>query len=463
MSAATARRRGPAIFVFGLWTVMLAGVLTAIALWGRDLPMSEDWIMVAPLTGNEPNMLPWLWAQNNEHRMPLPRLVYLIVLKVSGGDFRSGMVFNALALGAVSLAMILVAKRLRGGTVHYADAVFALLLLNLGHYENLLWGWQIQFSVSVGLTCALLLVVASLSGLPSPRAAVAGALILVLLPLSGANGVIIALAFSPWIAFVGLRLLGAAPASARPRWPGALLLGAAASAVVVSGVYFVGYERTTWYPPATGILVPAITTAKLLAFGFGPMVSRAWPLAVTLVLALVVSSALLLVRPLAARAGAAVGEPAGRPVGHAEWPRRSGLLVFLAAALGLAFAIAWGRGAAPPAPGWGLPMRYALLNTPMLCACYFVWLLYGPARLRTPVSIALVMIAALLVPLNTRAGFYWRDWYIAKADSVRADVAAGAPPSVIVDRHQGFLMHWNSTLLLSRLEMLQDARLGPFR
>jgi hypothetical protein len=77
--------KGAQIAVLGLWAVMTIAVLECIAVSGRNMPLSEDWGMVAPLVGQEPNLPEWLWAQNNEHRLPLQKTVYLGLLKISGG------------------------------------------------------------------------------------------------------------------------------------------------------------------------------------------------------------------------------------------------------------------------------------------------------------------------------------------------------------------------------------------
>jgi hypothetical protein len=150
----------------------------------------------------------------------LPRLLYLIVLKLSGGDFRSGMVFNAVVLGALSYALMRAAQYARGGEIRYADAFFPLVLLHLGHWENLVWGWQIQFVVSVALTCVLLLVIVTETSLPTPPSALVAGATLILLPMSGANGLVITLALSPWFALRGVWVLRANRAAGRPRWPG---------------------------------------------------------------------------------------------------------------------------------------------------------------------------------------------------------------------------------------------------
>ncbi len=144
-------------FVWVIWAIMLVSALSAIAIYGRDIPLAEDWFMVQPLTGHEPDLAAWSWWQNNEHRLPLPKLVYLLLLELSGGDFRVGMVFNALALSALAAAMVVAVRELRGGRTVLIDAFFPIVLLHLGHWPNLVWGWQIQYVLSVVLTGMLLL------------------------------------------------------------------------------------------------------------------------------------------------------------------------------------------------------------------------------------------------------------------------------------------------------------------
>ena len=97
--------RSSGVFVWLVWAATLGSILGSIARDGRNIPFEEDWLMVAPMVGQEPNLRRWLWSQNSEHRLPLPRLVNLVILR-STGDLRATMVFNALALAAVAAGMI---------------------------------------------------------------------------------------------------------------------------------------------------------------------------------------------------------------------------------------------------------------------------------------------------------------------------------------------------------------------
>ena len=125
------------ICVLAVCAGMVGTMLGWIGLYGSNLPWREDWFMVPALVGKEPHLLDWLWAQTMEHRTPIQKAVYLILLRASGGDFRIGMIVNSLMLGGLCLAMILMARRLRGGQTRLADAFFPLVLLHLGHLENI--------------------------------------------------------------------------------------------------------------------------------------------------------------------------------------------------------------------------------------------------------------------------------------------------------------------------------------
>ena len=48
-----------------------------IAHYASNVPSWDDWDMVPTLTRNQPITWEWLWSQHNEHRVPLPRLMFL--------------------------------------------------------------------------------------------------------------------------------------------------------------------------------------------------------------------------------------------------------------------------------------------------------------------------------------------------------------------------------------------------
>jgi hypothetical protein len=441
--------RSATVFVWGTWAAMLLVAIAAVAVYGRNIPFAEDWFLVAPLTGNEPDLFRWAWAQNSEHLVPVPKLLLLLLLRLTGGDFRAGMVFNALLLGVVAAAMILVARHLRGGRIKATDALFPLALLHLGHWDNLLWSWQLQFVLSTALTCILLLmVVAWREGPATPITAAAAGVCLVFLPLSGGNGVIVVPGFALWALLCGVLQLRREPSQAQPVRTTAVLIGTAAIALLIVVVYLVGYERPTWNAASPSLLATAETSIKFVALAFGPGAKSAW-FAVSFA-----ASSVLLISGAALFAGA-------RLTSATERRRVFGLSLLVAAFVALALAIGVGRAAKVEASGY-MSTRYALLSVPMLCASYFIVELYARRSVRNLTQGALLLIALGLLPLNTKIGFQRRDWFQRGLKSFQSDVQAGMPLEVLADRHFRFLVPWSRDGLASGLTLMQQACLGPF-
>ncbi len=438
----TTGQPGEREFVWGLLVFMLGAALLAIANYGRNIPLAEDWLLVAPITGNEPDFLSWLWAQNNEHRVPLPRLIYLATLTIWGGDFRSGMVLNAATLALLAGAMVHVAVRIRGH-VRFTDAFFPIALLHLGNWPNIVWGWQIQFVAATALTCVLLLVVVRYGVALTGGATLAAALAMALLPLCGANGMIFSFALAPWFAvaaFIQWRGAGA-------RWKSAALVAAVVIAVALSALYFVNYQRAYWNPPSPGPAATIKTSLSFLAMSLGPGARSNYYLALAALL------------PILIGAGVVTVFAALRTRGNDRW-RAAGLICFAGGCAVLVAAIGWGR--AGLVPTVGMPDRYTLLSVPILLAAYFAFELFGGRALATlgPVALLLAMLVAL--PENSRQGYTWGEWYRRGMDRVSVDIDAGVPVDEIAQRHREMLLHWNEDMLRSRIRMLREAGLGPF-
>src|SRR5437016_708374 len=77
---------GAAPFVWGAWAALLLLALFYVGKFGSRLPYYDDWTLVPLLTGAEPLTPAALWAQYNEHRVPLPRLALYALGRLSGYD-----------------------------------------------------------------------------------------------------------------------------------------------------------------------------------------------------------------------------------------------------------------------------------------------------------------------------------------------------------------------------------------
>ncbi|HEX3236588.1 MAG TPA: hypothetical protein VHR41_20515 [Gemmatimonadales bacterium] len=436
------RVAGPLVWL--IWAATLASLLLAIAGDGRNIPFEEDWLMVGPMTGHEPNLPRWLWSQNSEHRLPLPRLVNLTLLRATH-DFRSTMLFDTLALGAVAAGMILVARALRGGRTSLADAFFPLLLLHLGNWDNLVWGWQIQFVLPTVLACVLLLVIVARPGLPTRWGALAAAFALIGLPLSGANGLVFTPTLAAWLGYTAWARRRDASADQRSgEWLPAAM---ACLAVLLCAVYFIGYQASPWNQASPGLGATLATTGKFLALSLGPAASKRWLLCGSIAVPLLLLSLGLLIAAYRQQ--------------REERLRILGMLAFFLAAAVLALAVGWGRAGRAAATG-RMPTRYVLLAAPGLCAVYFTALLYGTAWTRRMLPAALAVGLALLFPFNTRVGFERRAWFQAGFESFERDLVAETPAEPLARRHYEFMLHWDEPLMVVSLQRLHEAGIGPF-
>jgi heme/copper-type cytochrome/quinol oxidase subunit 4 len=435
----------PLFFVWGVWLGMLFIALACVYRYGRNIPLAEDWLLVAPLTGNEPDLAGWLWRQNAEHRVPLPKIIYLFLLKITHGDFRSGMVFNVLSVGFLSAAFILVFKYIRGKTI-YADAFFPIIFLHLGHWANLFWSWQIGFVLPTLFTCILFAIVLSYTGLLQMRVAIIAGICIVCLPLCGANGLMYQFMVLPLLVYETF-LHFRSRESGASRKVAALLLSAIVLSLLIVIAYFIQYEHPYWNPPSPSIKATLLTSAKFLALSFGPSSANSWNFAMFSILFLVaVTSFLLLKNVIKFR--------------NVEFRRAFGILFLMGGCMMFALVMGWGRAAW--IPKYGLPIRYVILAVPTLIICYGTWELYGLPLLKRGMQWALFIVMLLLILPNSKAGFLWRNWYVGDYNKVMKDINDGIPHTQLAERNKMFLLHWDKKNLIIGMQQLKKAGMGPF-
>ena len=425
--------------------------MLALFLWlylpaSSPIPLAEDWYTVPLVSGQPVDLASWLWEQNNEHRMPIARLLLLAVLKVAGGDYRAGGLLNMALLALGAAALILFARRVRGRT-DVADAFFPLTLLNFGHSVDVLFPFQITFVLSLFFILIVGCAVFLPSALATPRgsAVVGGALLL--LPLSGFIGIAFLPAMATYLFYVGWCCRSGIHGWPRRRGAGAWLMAAAGGSLVLGGLYFIGYEHPSWNPPNPGVVLSMKIVLKLLSLGFGAAAYAWWePAIVGAVVVLAISCGWALLRILS-----------GSPVNS----QALGPAVFLANGIAFAVAVGWGR--AGYAPEIGIPLRYVSIALPAFIAAYLVWAA-SPSRAGLAIQRGLALTLLILLPANTRAGHvHFADWYRDGMTSLRADLAAGMPIEDLAREHQPFLVHWWTPEELARhMRMLRDADVPPF-
>jgi hypothetical protein len=364
------------------------------------VPLTEDWVAVPFVTGQPADLAPWLWQQNNEHRMPLARLLLLGALKAGGGDFRAGGLLNMMVLAATAAALIVFVRRVRGLT-DPADAFFPLSLLHFGHSIDVLFPFQITFVLTLGMY----------------------------------------IFYAGWACWSGRR-----------GWPvrrglGAWLMIASSGAVILAGVYFIGYEHPYWNPPNPGVVPSVRTILKVLALGFGPAPYfwfKPGVVGAVLFLGLSMWRAGRRLRPAAPGSQYALGAA-----------------LFVANAILFVAAVGWGR--AGSVPEAGIPLRYINIAMPAFVASYLVWVV-SPSPFATGLQRSLAVTMLILLPVNTVGGDrFFAGWYHDGMRRLHADIDRGMPVEEIAVRYNRFLAHyWTPEELARHIHMLRDAGIAPF-
>ena len=355
------------------WALLTVAALGFVAALGRDFPWADEWEFVPALVNDEP-LGPWLWTQHNEHRLPLPRAVYWLLFQVTH-DFRAGMVLQVALLSAAAWRLMRVARRERGHAA-WADALFPALLLNWGHAENFLMGYQLCFALVTALTVELFLAARSQRHwrvLP----------LTLLLELCGGAGLVFVPIVMAWRLAVGSwrkRVLWLLPAA-------------------YLGVYFVGYARPPHHPPPSDPLLAAVVAAQVLAMSVGYAAAAVWP---------AVAFALLVLGVATLRHAPTTGER-----------------VVIVAAGAVACAVGVGRSGFGNYE-MGLWSRYGLLTAPLVAMAYLTF----TDRPRVQKLLAGAVLA--LLPVNAAVGVGWGVTLDRSLAPVVAAHRAGDAPEAIV-------------------------------
>ena len=154
----------------GLWAVVaLPAVLSAwmVAHFGVDVPFWDEWTIATFLQRIDDGTLTFaaLFAQHNEHRMLVPRIVQLLAALTGTWDTRVGMwltqgLLVAMMAGCVTLWRPTTRPRYSSWMLLSLSLV-SLILFSPAQHQNLFWGFQFSFYIPAACLLASTIVAAA--------------------------------------------------------------------------------------------------------------------------------------------------------------------------------------------------------------------------------------------------------------------------------------------------------------
>jgi hypothetical protein len=416
-------------------------VYAFVDMYGLPIPYGDEWVNVSQALGQTPPTFHWLWSIHNEHRLPLPRLIYVGLIRLSGNDFRSGMFFNVFGLSALSLCLLVFLRRLRGNT-SFTDAFIPICLVNLAHYEILLCSNQIVFVLTTILLCIVLMMIAGGENSRNFPRLFLVAVCLVLLPLCSSCGLVPQVPLLVWLATWTITNLNTGKLSQVQFGILAVLI---ASATTIDFLYFVNFHPVYFYRSFRPFDIFR-GSMEFLATSFGPAGIKKWKISLPILLSLLLSTLWLLVSSWKKN-------PQDRF-------RSSGFVMFLSGLLLMMLSVAIGRSGG--GVGFAAAHRYALLTANILCLVYMVFTIYGAEMNRNFVLGCLLLLVLLALPGNARMAVSYAENRQATYIRFQKDVQAKLPIQAIATRDGEAFFPFYGPFLVSHIRTMQEYKIGPF-
>jgi hypothetical protein len=436
------RDRAGLISAWGSWAALTVALLLFVRQYSRNIPYADEFEMVSVMTGAEPVSLRWAWAQHNEHRPVISRLIMACLSRFVANDFRAPRYANVVLLSAMAASMLVLARRIRG-SARVTDAVLPLAILNIAQVESLMNGFAMNLILTSLVEIALIVVVSSAHRSRGEAMALGFGSALVLLPLTGGSGLAMIPPLALWLAGYVARgwWSGSEPGVATR----AIGLGLLAACTAIVALYLHGYNRPAYHPLPSSAVAVAWSTLLCLSLAVYPHLSSYWWPAGPIVIALVTATLGLLAFASARSPG--------------ERPRALGLMAIIASMLCVVGAVGVSRAAFGPSAI--LASRYVTLTIPLFCVLQIAWLTYGPARAREGIPAALLVLIAVTMPDTYR----FSRRYCGSVRVAEQRVERGLKDHVPTAK----LLKWASPVLYpdshcvqERFRMLKVARMGLF-
>ncbi|HEY5743589.1 MAG TPA: hypothetical protein VIS99_13725, partial [Terrimicrobiaceae bacterium] len=139
---------------FGKGVLIFLGVLPALYLLADihsftvNVPFMDDWQFVPLLEKTSEGTLTFqdLWAPHDEHRLLLPRIIIIISMFATGGDYRVQTYITFMVVAVISVCLLWLMVHLNGSRM---SVLWAWVLANIALFSPIQfhnWLWPMQFA-----------------------------------------------------------------------------------------------------------------------------------------------------------------------------------------------------------------------------------------------------------------------------------------------------------------------------
>lgn len=444
-------------FVFVVWLATFLAVVFLIDAFGSCfVPVGDDIHDLIPgITKPFREATPWFWSQHNEHRLPLPKLILWVVLRATDFNLSVVMYMNAVAQALVSLLMVLTARHVRG-CIRWTDAFFPIVAMCWGQASNFLIAWQTQFFLSTSLAAVILSLLSWRREPPNPTIAVLLSACLLLLPLCGANGLVLVPPVALWMLY-SARVIWRSASRGR-NWHAVVMVVSVLAALGFITIYVLGLGKPhdIAFKGSAPIPDPKMTDYVRTGLEF---LSSALGEPVSVKFGVYGGIAVLAVVMLSVVGMVCIGV-SRKP----ERYRAAGLGMFMLAFAGLTAAITYGR--AGLGEGAGGADRYYTLMMPVWYCVYLIWTVANRG-VGYVMQVAMLIAAGTVFAANVSDRREHAGGIRLASRVIEDDILARKPPNQIAQRwttwYNAVDPDYFESFIAPRFRMLQKARLGPYK
>ena len=133
----------------------LAILIWTVVQYAVAVPYLDQWELVPYLEKMYQGELTFhdLWAQHNEHRIFFPKIIMLLLARLTHWNIRYELAVNillALGIFAVFIRQVKMTERkLAVARLPWAIPAISLVVFSISQYQNWLWGWQLQMFLNL--------------------------------------------------------------------------------------------------------------------------------------------------------------------------------------------------------------------------------------------------------------------------------------------------------------------------